>query len=353
MSGNLTLVLDRREMLVSMDGKTIKVEQPNAEPQRLPLGLLGQVVVHGNPMVSCDVWRALAEHGVAAILFPSRGSGDAAWLGAGISSSVMVRLAQHRAYNAPAMRLNIARWIVQQKLSGQCALLRALAASKPSTGIILPTGVALQALRTIADQAETTILSQSNLLENSRDNDTLMGREGAAAEAWFRFLAGLLPAEWQFFGRNRRPPKDPVNALLSLSYTLVYSEAGQVVRQRGLDPCVGYLHVPVPGRDSLTLDVMEPLRPGADAFVLGLLGHILEPSHFSTNDRDGCRLNKEGRKKYYAAWAERRLAWQVGPSGIEKDADDKDLTLTSHCQLIIRNLTTMWRDLEAENGTTS
>ena len=353
MAGHLTLVLDRREMVVRMDGKAIKVEQPDADPQRLPLGLLGQVVVHGNPMVSCDVWRALAEHGVAAILFPSRGSGDAAWLGAGISTAVMVRLAQHRAYHAPKLCLDIARWIVQQKLSGQCALIRALAAAEQPTGILLPTGVSAQALRTIADHAEASILRQSSLLASSLDNDALMGREGAAAEAWFRFLAGLLPAEWRFLGRNRRPPKDPVNALLSLSYALVYSEAGQAVRQRGLDPCVGYLHVPVPGRDSLTLDVMEPLRPGADAFVLSLLGHQLEPGHFSTNDQDGCRLNKEGRKKYYAAWAERRLAWQAGPAGIEKEAEGKNVSLTSHCQWIVRHLTQMWRDLETENGTTA
>lgn len=87
---------------------------------------------------------------------------------------------------------------------------------------------------------------------------------------YFEGLTALFPAELGFTGRNRKPPRDPVNAALSLSYVLLYADAAIAAHQAGLDPFVGFLHKPEFGRHSLACDLMEPARPLVDRFVLDL-----------------------------------------------------------------------------------
>ncbi len=135
-----------------------------------------------------------------------------------------------------------------------------------------------------------------------------MGLEGSAAAAWYDHLKTHLPDTWNFTGRNRRPPRDPLNALLSLSYTLVANELRRAVHAHGLDPALGFLHQPYPGRESLVLDLLEPLRASADAFALHCLQQ-LTPEQFSYDPQQGCRLNQEGRAHYYGEWASSRLHW--------------------------------------------
>lgn len=97
-----------------------------------------------------------------------------------------------------------------------------------------------------------------------------------------------------------------MNALLSLGYTLAGSEVRRAIQMKGLDPAVGFLHSPQPGRESLVLDMLEPLRPEIDWFVLGLLDGTLNLKDFTTNDQDGCLLNKGGRGPFLKAWTQWR-----------------------------------------------
>lgn len=94
-----------------------------------------------------------------------------------------------------------------------------------------------------------------------------------------------------------------------MTYALIGAEMLRQVQQDGLDPALGFLHSAVPGRSSLVLDLIEPLRPSADAFVLRLLDRLLTPRHFTFSRHEGCRLNKTGRALYYQAWAMHRGAW--------------------------------------------
>ena len=95
----------------------------------------------------------------------------------------------------------------------------------------------------------------------------MMGIEGAAAAAYFEAFGALLPPAAGFSGRNRRPPRDPANALLSLAYTLAHFEAVAAAQRAGLDPAVGFLHALFPGRESLACDLVEPLRPFCERLV--------------------------------------------------------------------------------------
>lgn len=292
MTPDLLLVIDHRETQVRMASRALRIDRPESPPEHIPLGLIGLVVIHGSPMVACDVWRELAERNIPAVVQPARGRGQSALIGAALGSTIELRIAQHRAAADPKAAVAIARRLVAAKIEAQSEVrVRLAPAGDP--------GLALARLQHASvGNADT-----------ARTGPSLMGVEGAAAAAWYEWLSGWLPSAWRFAGRNRRPPRDPVNALLSLGYTLLAGEMLRAVQEQGLDPALGYLHSVVPGRESLVLDLMEPLRPTVDLVVIGLLDNVLVPTHFTYSDRDGCRLNKSGRAQFYREWAIARGDW--------------------------------------------
>ncbi|HRC72962.1 MAG TPA: CRISPR-associated endonuclease Cas1 [Candidatus Competibacter sp.] len=346
MSSDFLLILDRRDMRVRLEGNALRVEQPDANLQRIPLGMLGLVVVHGAPAVTCDVWRALSERGIPAVLVPTRGQGRVAWLGSGLSNTIQFRRQQHRKADRPGVALAIARQLVGMKLRYQRRLATGLAPWCDP-----PFESPVKTLLAIFDDKQSGLASAADL-------PAVMGFEGAAAAAWYGWLASNLPPAWGFGGRNRRPPRDPVNALLSLGYTLLGGEMFGAVQAAGLDPALGFLHGVVPGRESLVLDLIEPLRPGVDAVVLGLLDRALTPHHFIVHPEQGCRLNKEGRGLFYRAWAEARWRWplpispdaglSLRPDDVELQTDGSietagDASLGTQCRRMVRVLRALLR----------
>ncbi|NWH03867.1 CRISPR-associated endonuclease Cas1 [Desulfobacter latus] len=297
----LSVVLDRKNMDLTMDGKSLRIDIPGEKCQRIPLGMVGQVIVYGNPRVACNVWRKLAEYGIPSLLLPARGKGDGAWVTPGTSTSVNVRIAQFKAWADPGTRKKAAAWAVREKLNGVQEMARRLELTCPF------------------------VRSALEHLDKADSIDEIRGIEGNAAREWFGFMGGLLSPKWAFTERNRRPPKDPVNALLSLGYTLLFGEVHRGVMARGLDPGIGFLHSPYPGRHSLALDLMEPLRPGVDLFSLALTQNSLAPTDFTTGNTDGCRISKNARRMFYASWEEFKADWPIGGGGSSGEAGtDKD-----------------------------
>ena len=309
MTTDLILIIDHRETTVRMNGRALRVQRADAPPEHVPLGVLGLVIVQGSPMVSCDVWRALAERNIPAVLVPGRGRGQSALVGAALSNTIVLRAAQHRAAADPNAALVIAHHQVAAKLNAQIKVLEHLDGVGAATRKLV-----------------TQHLASLDTLDSADCNARLMGIEGSAAAAWYAWLTDWLPNHWRFNGRNRRPPRDPVNALLSLGYTLLGGEMLRAVQANGLDPAMGFLHGVVPGRESLVLDLIESLRPSVDLVVLGLLDTRLEPTHFTFSQADGCRLNKTGRGLFYSAWANARPDWPdlFGSSEEEPEALPED-----------------------------
>ena len=258
--------------------------------------------------ISCGVWRALAEYNVPVMMLPERGKGVPALMGSALSGSVENRMAHYNAANSKKWTLPICRWLLLKKLKGQWQVLRQMGADS-----------------TAEKQFRLIMNCQTGLRKVSTRNQ-LMGYEGTAANAYFKVWKKILPKSWKFSGRNRRPPKDPVNAMLSLGYVIAGSEVRSVVQERGLDPSLGILHVTEPGRESFVLDVIEPLRPAVDRFVLRLINDAVVPEDFNISTRDGCRLNKNGRKVFYNAWA----SWQ--------NAEGEHESLRSMAKDIVRDL---------------
>jgi CRISPR-associated endonuclease Cas1 len=137
----------------------------------------------------------------------------------------------------------------------------------------------------------------------------LMGCEGAATRDYFDGLGHILGTEWGFTTRQRRPPPDPVNAMLSFGYTLVLNEAVSACVLVGLDPYLGMLHSPHRNRPSLALDLIEELRPVVvDAIVVRLTrtGQVT-PASFTITPEHGCRLDDAGRRAFLSSYERRML----------------------------------------------
>ena len=143
------------------------------------------------------------------------------------------------------------------------------------------------------------------------DAETLRGLEGAAANAYFGvFDQMILRQKEDFFfrSRNRRPPMDNVNAMLSFAYSLLANDCASALESVGLDAYVGFLHRDRPGRTSLALDMMEELRPClADRFVLTVVNNrILSGSDFEKSESGAVRMTDDGRRKFLKHWQERK-----------------------------------------------
>lgn len=289
----MLLVIDRKETIVRHTTGALRIERPDEPAKTVPIQMLEQVVVYGNPLVESAVWRALADAAVPAMLVDVRGKQQHAFLGAGLATTLPLRRRQHRCADDAGKQLAVAAYCVQQKLHSYALPLQHL-----QTGY----GLSVERTQAFWQQVEQTL--PKLLLATSINS--LSGLEGQVAAAWFALLAEALP-QWGFHGRNRQPPRDPVNALLSLGYTLMLGEVRHAVLQAGFDPALGFLHQDYPGRESLPLDVLETFRAIVDAFVLGWLQNTpLDKGSFYYREAEGCRLSKATRPAFYAAWANLR-----------------------------------------------
>ena len=149
------------------------------------------------------------------------------------------------------------------------------------------------------------------IIENCSDINVLRGIEGDCAKQYFSVFDQLILKNKDYFvftNRNKRPPKDAVNALLSFTYSILTNEVASALSSVGLDPYVGFMHTDRPGRKSLASDLVEELRaPFADRFILtGINLGKLKPSMFTENEDNSFLLNENGRKVLITEWQNRK-----------------------------------------------
>jgi len=333
-------VIDRRETTIQYRAGCLLLGHRNEKQRSLPLNQLDQVVVYGNPLAETSVWRNLAEAAIPVVLLASRGRPQAAMLGSGLAVRLPLRRMQHRLADRPQACLAMARWFVQRKISGYQ----------------LPMTILTERF-SLAQDEKNRFLDRLDLaghhLEHAATVSEVMGIEGSLAQAWFSLLAGALPSRLRFQGRNRRPPRDPVNSLLSLAYTLLHSEVRQALLIEGFDPSLGFLHQEYPGREALALDFQEIFRTGVDWFILRWLADTpLDRSSFYYRREEGCRLAKATRPLFYQAWATFREQWPRPGSlgGNEQLAPIRELLL-GQTAAARRFMTTLERGCEQNDQT--
>lgn len=287
-----TLVLDRSNLELRVDGAALAFHEPDGRRGSVPMKLLERVVLQGRVTLDSGVLTKLAESGVATLLLSRRQSRRVAVVLGPAHNDAAVRLIQAQLVFDARWQGYWSRRLVLNKTRAQLRLLERALAERPD--VRKPLFDAQQSLRTAAE----------NLTRRDLAVDSLRGIEGAAARAYFQGLATLLPPALGFAGRNRRPPRDPVNACLSLGYTLLHFEAVHAAHMAGLDPLLGFYHRPAFGRESLASDLIEPLRPQVDAWVWTLFRERALRDHHFVRDKGACLLDKAGRSIFYSSYDE-------------------------------------------------
>jgi CRISPR-associated protein Cas1 len=287
-----TVHIDHRGADVDVDGDRLVVRVEGERKGTLPLNLIERLVVSGLARLTTRLVAKLAERGIGLVVDRVGRSAGATPVVAARPDRTL-RLAQYDALFDLSARVDIARPLVCEKIDGGARLLSSMAAGRVGDSRLLIDAVRRmkEASRLAADGAATP------------DLHVLRGREGAAARAFFPAFATAFAPSLDFTGRNRRPPRDPVNVCFSLGYTLADAEALRTAARHGFDPTLGFYHDLAPGRDSLACDLVEPVRPYVDGFVHRLFaGTILRSEDFSGRGEAGCAMGKSGRREYYRAF---------------------------------------------------
>lgn len=284
-----TLYLDRKDIELRREGRHLCLYEAGSRSATIPLNVVERVVIRGQATLSTGVLGLFAEEGVGLLVLGGRQGRAAAILHGKKHGDTARRIAQYRWHHDDEFRLPWARRLVAFKLKAQARLLRSALQVRPDCRKPLSDAIAR------LERALTTVDDAARL-------ERLQGIEGAAAAAYFAGFTQIFPASLGFTGRNRRPPKDPVNAALSLAYTLLHFEAVNACHAAGLDPSVGFYHEPAYSRESLASDLIEPLRPRVDRWVWRLFAERnLRADSFAT-EADRCLLKKNGREMFYARY---------------------------------------------------
>jgi CRISP-associated protein Cas1 len=284
-----------------------------SEKKRVPLGKISQVVVMGNITITtpaigallaqkCEI-HYLTQYGK----FVGRVAGDEHKHG-------RLRLLQTRAHDDPNLRLHVSTACVRSKVHNQRTQLLRSNRSRENS-FIAEQAEKLKDLITMIDDLPVEDNAPPNPSRPQQDTilGKLMGIEGLAASIYFQTYGALFVGEWEdvFTGRHKRPPTDPINALLSYGYVLLNTQMISAAYRVGFDPFVGFLHSTEYGKPALTLDMIEMFRvPIVDSVVLNLLNNrMLKPSDFE--ETLGAWRMKDPARRLFLQKFEERLNEQI------------------------------------------
>lgn len=300
-----TVYFDRKNTQLKSEAGILVQYNNNKRQRTLPITLLDHVVITANTLLETNVLLRLAEKGINISIINPRNSRQQALLATGLPKNTQRRLSQYQLYSDTEMRLQIASLIVQIKIIKHIRFYKKIQQTRQD--LRRPTHKALQQLNKAYKSINTEEISL----------DILRGIEGSAAKAAFGCYQHLFAPKLNFTGRNRRPPKDPVNACLSLAFTLTHHRAIQQIHACGLDPMLGFLHEVKYSRDSLASDVIEVWRPTLEEWVWKLFHNdYIKFEDFSTKNQS-CLLKKSARQRFFAAFEnqirpiQRAMRWQI------------------------------------------
>ena len=294
-----TLYILTEDAYLALDGENVVARREGAELGRVPLHTLEAIMSFSYAGASPSLMGACAERDVALAFFSPRGRFLARSCGAS-KGNVLLRKRQYGWSDDSAKALDVSRTFITGKVyNSRWVLERALRD---------------HGMRIDADavrRSSVALKTSLDRLAECTSEEGLRGIEGDAASSYFGVLDELVLRNkdaFAFQGRSRRPPKDPMNAMLSLFYTVLMMDCASALEGVGLDPYVGFLHADRPGRRSLALDLMEELRAVmVDRFVLSAVNNrIVSPEDFETRQSGEVRLADEARKRLLSSWQDRK-----------------------------------------------
>lgn len=289
-----TLYITRQESYLHKERETIVIKNGDEKLGQFPALTIGNILCFGQVSVSPFLMGFCGERGIGLTFYTEYGRFLASVQGKK-TGNVLLRRTQYRWADDSEKSLSVARVMLAAKITNSRSVL----------------------MREIRNHGENTIIKAAvdklavslRQMRHANSLDEARGIEGDAASVYFSVFNELLRGPgFVFNGRVRRPPTDPVNALLSFAYSLVTNECASALQGVGLDPYVGFLHRDRPGRLSLALDLLEEFRSAwADRFVLTLINRQqFKANDFVTESSDAVRLKEDSRKEFLSAWQERK-----------------------------------------------
>lgn len=294
-----TLYITSSDYYLSLDGENVVIVQGKKEIGRLPLHNLEAVVTCGYAGASPALMEKCAAENISMVFLSATGRFRAKVTGKAYGN-ILLRRTQYRMADDKKRSLEIAVNFMTGKIHNERSVIN-------------------RAIRDYAERLDTGEMSRiseqlKETLQAVRKAETieeLRGYEGEAASRYFSQFDQLIlqqKSDFSFHVRNRRPPLDKVNALLSFTYSLLTSMCVAALETVGLDPYAGFMHTDRPGRCSMALDLLEELRaPYADRFVLSCINkRIVDSADFEQKENGAVFLNEAGRKKYLSAWQNKK-----------------------------------------------
>jgi CRISPR-associated protein Cas1 len=279
---------------IGLRGEQIVVSVKRQEVRKLPSQQVRAIYCFGAVQMTAQAIENCLELGIDVAWFSPAGRYIGSLQGLP-ASGVDARRGQYRLFDLPGVRLRLAREIIRAKIHNQ--------------------RVMLMRNGDVSDRVLVLLANFRDATQTATDMTELLGIEGTAAAMYFEQFESMLKerAQWKFDwrGRNRRPPRDPVNAMLSMGYSVLVKELTGVAHSVGLDPFLGFMHQPRYGRPALALDLMEEFRPLiADSVAISLINRgEVGPEDF-IRSASGTFMNERGRRAFWEAWF-RRLDTEV------------------------------------------
>ena len=294
-----TLFVTSEDAYLSLDGENVVVNRDKTEIGRFPLHNLSSIFSFSYAGASPALMGSCASKGINLVFCTPRGKFLARITGIS-NGNVLLRRKQYRIADDPAECCKIARNMILGKLyNSRWSIERTKRDHK------------LRINQDKFTQASDQLKKLMTDVLNEQSLDRLRGLEGVGAAAYFGILDDMILRDkenFYFNERNRRPPLDRVNAMLSFAYMLLANDCASALESAGLDSYVGFLHKDRPGRTSMALDLMEELRPCmADRFVLTLINNrVIAAGDFEKSESGAIRLTNNARKKFLKKWQEKK-----------------------------------------------
>lgn len=294
-----TLYVTSPDSYLSLDGENVVIRNDEKEQGRLPLHNLEAIVSFGYRGVSPALMGGCAQRNISLCFLTPQGKFLARVTGS-VRGNVVLRQKQYENANNSGISLEIARNCILGKVyNARWVLERAVRDHSLQ--------IDAKRVKNASGQLKKSLAS----IENCKDMAQLRGFEGEAASVYFSVFDELIvqqKKDFKFEGRNKRPPLDNVNAMLSFVYTLLTNTIASALETVGLDPYVGFMHTDRPGRVSLALDLIEELRPVlADRFVLTLINKkIVTSKDFSQKEDGAVIITDDARKRLLTEWQDKK-----------------------------------------------
>lgn len=301
-----TLYVTTPNSYLSKDGENVVIRVDNQERFRMPIHNIEGIVCFGFLGASPSLMAFCAERNVSLSFLSEQGFFLGRVTGK-VSGNVLLRRKQYRMADQEDVSLALSQIIIAGKIVNCKTVLQRALRDHPKELNSVSVGSVIN-----------TLSNKQKQVFRAKNFDFLRGVEGEAAQEYFSVFDQLILSQKEHFymnGRNRRPPLDNVNALLSFVYTLLMHEVRSALESVGLDPCVGFLHTDRPGRQSLALDMMEELRPYlADRLVLTLINRKqVDNRGFLKREAGGVIMDDKTRKEVISAWQKRKQEEIVHP----------------------------------------